>query len=240
MKILSVDIGTTAMKMGVFEENGDALNLLNQVSQEYAINTYNDGLCSDIKQEKWQNAFVSGCRAMADQMAEVDVISLSGTTPGLTAMDESGHALYPAILMLDQRSRAQAQHITDTIGLDSMLETTANMPVAGGCSLASILWIKDNLPEIFKKTHIFGHSNTFIAKWLSGTFAMDPSSASLTALYNTTSNDMTWNEDIANCFGLSTTQLPTLVSAHESTGRLKNELASRGISCLLGRHQRAR
>jgi sugar (pentulose or hexulose) kinase len=226
MKILSVDIGTTAMKMGVFEENGDALNLLNQVSQEYAINTYNDGLCSDIKQEKWQNAFVSGCRAMADQMAEVDVISLSGTTPGLTAMDESGHALYPAILMLDQRSRAQAQHITDTIGLDSMLETTANMPVAGGCSLASILWIKDNLPEIFKKTHIFGHSNTFIAKWLSGTFAMDPSSASLTALYNTTSNDMTWNEDIANCFGLSTTQLPTLVSAHESTGRLKNELAS--------------
>jgi sugar (pentulose or hexulose) kinase len=141
-------------------------------------------------------------------------------------MDESGHALYPAILMLDQRSRAQAQHITDTIGLDTLLETTANMPVAGGCSLASILWIKDNLPEIFKKTHIFGHSNTFIAKWLSGTFAIDPSSASLTALYNTTRNDMTWNEDIANCFGLSTTQLPTLVSADESTGHLKSELAS--------------
>jgi sugar (pentulose or hexulose) kinase len=80
MKILSVDIGTTGMKMGVFEESGDALNLLNQISQEYAINTYNDGLFSDIEQEKWQNAFVSGCRAMADRMAEVDVISLSGTT----------------------------------------------------------------------------------------------------------------------------------------------------------------
>jgi sugar (pentulose or hexulose) kinase len=55
---------------------------------------------------------------------------------------------------------------------------------------------------------------------------MDPSSASLTALYNTTKNDMTWNEDIANCFGLSTTHLPKLVPADESTGRLKSELAS--------------
>ena len=227
MKILSVDIGTTAMKMGVFEEDGDDLNLIRQLSQDYAINTYNDGLFSDIEQGKWQKAFVDGCKAMADLMAEVDVISLSGTTPGLTAMNENGEALYPAILMLDQRSRAQAQRIITTIGLEALLKVTANMPVAGGCSLASILWIKDNLPEIFNKARIFGHSNTFIAKWLSGTFAMDPSSASLTALYNTTKNDMRWNEDIANCFSLSTTQLPNLLPADASTGRLKNELASK-------------
>ena len=38
MKILSVDIGTTAMKMGVFEEDGDDLNLIKQISRDYAIN----------------------------------------------------------------------------------------------------------------------------------------------------------------------------------------------------------
>jgi sugar (pentulose or hexulose) kinase len=226
MKILSVDVGTTAMKMGVFDASGEELDLVRQLSLDYAINTYHDGLFSDIEQVKWHKAFVLGCQTMADVMAEVDVISLSGTTPGLTAMDENGEALYPAILMLDQRSRVQAQHIINAIGLEILLQATANMPVAGGCSLASILWIKENLPEVFKKTYIFGHSNTFMAKWLSGTFAMDPSSASLTALYNTTKNDMTWNEDIANCFGLSTTQLPRLVPADESTGRLKKELAS--------------
>jgi sugar (pentulose or hexulose) kinase len=226
MKILSVDIGTTAMKMGVFEASAEDLNLIKQIAFEYAMNTYNDGLFSDIEPEKWQKAFVSGCKAMADLMAEIEVISLSGTTPGLTAMDQNGEALLPAILMLDQRSRAQAAHIISTIGLEALLQATANMPVAGGCSLASILWIKDNFPEIFKNVHIFGHSNTFIAKWLSGTFAMDPSSASLTAVYNTTKNDMTWNEDIANCFGLSISQLPTLTPADASTGRLKKELAS--------------
>ena len=77
MKILSVDIGTTAMKMGVFEASAEDLNLKKQIAFEYAINTYNDGLFSDIEPEKWQNAFVSGCQAMSDLMADIDVISLS-------------------------------------------------------------------------------------------------------------------------------------------------------------------
>ena len=52
MKILSVDIGTTAMKMGVFEEVESDLGLIKQFYREYPINTYNDGLFSDIKHER--------------------------------------------------------------------------------------------------------------------------------------------------------------------------------------------
>ena len=226
MKILSVDVGTTAMKMGVFEDVDGGLDLLRQVYREYSINTYNDGLFSDIEQEKWQQAFAAGCREMSDFMPQVDVIALSGTTPGLTAMDREGNALYPAILMLDQRSRTQAQQIIDRIGLETLLNVTANMPVAGGCSLASILWLKDNLPGVFKKTHVFGHSNTFMARWLSDKFAMDPSSASLTAMYCTAANDMTWDKEILDAFDLSVSRLPELMPAYHSTGRLRTGLAA--------------
>ena len=226
MKILSVDIGTTAMKMGVFEDCDRDLELVEQFSREYPINTYNDGLFSDIEPEKWQRAFAAGCGEMSDRMPEIDVIAFSGTTPGLTAMDGKGNALYPAILMLDQRSRPQAQRIIDTIGMEKLLNVTANMPVAGGCSLASILWIKDHLPEIFKRTRVFGHSNTFMARWLSDKFAMDPSSASLTAMYNTAANDMAWNRDILDAFGLETARLPELMPAYHSTGRMRSDLAA--------------
>jgi xylulokinase len=227
MTILSVDIGTTAMKMGVFGEEGDRLILLGQFAQEYPINTYHDGTFSDIEPQKWQKAFVAGCEQLAELMADVEVISLSGTTPGLTAMDAAGEPVYPAILMLDQRSRPQARQIIDTIGMGTLLAVTGNMPVAGGCSLASILWIKDNLPDVFHKTACFGHSNTFMAKWLSGTFAIDPSSSSLTALYNTVANDMTWNAEIASCFGLPVDKLPQLMRAYQSPGRVRSDLASR-------------
>ena len=214
------------MKMGVYRADGDALDLIVHFSTEYAIHTYNDGLFSDIEQEKWKNAFVAGCKQMKNRMADVDVISLSGTTPGLTAMDKEGNALFPAILMLDQRSRAQAQHIIATVGIAHLLDSTGNMPVAGGCSLASILWIRDNHPGLFKETYIFGHSNTYIARWLTGTFAIDPSSASLSALYNTVQNDMTWNMDIAKAFDISVGQLPEIIPSSESTGRVIGSLAA--------------
>jgi len=222
---LAVDIGTTGMKMGVFHLVNKTLSPVRQFSQEYEVNIYNDGLFGDIEQDKWKKAFIAGCKAMEDVVGQVDVISLSGTTPGLTAMGKNGEAFYPAILMLDQRSRKQARSIIDTIGKEHLLKTTANMPVAGGCSLASILWIKDNHPDIFKKTYKFGHSNTYIARWLTGAFAIDPSSASLTALYNTVANDLTWNEDIAATFGLAPNRLPDIVPAYESVGRVTESLS---------------
>ncbi len=226
MKILGVDIGTTAMKMGIYEDTGEDLYLVSSFSREYAINTYNDGLFGDIEPEKWQLAFVEGCRHFGEQAQEIEVISLSGTTPGLTPMDGQGQALAPAILMLDQRSREQARKIIDTVGLRYLLEHTANVPVAGGCSLASILWLKDNCPEIFKKTRTFGHSNTFFCTWLTGESAIDPSSASLMALYNTVANDLSWNSEILAAFDLSEELLPRLCRAFESPGRLRPELVS--------------
>ncbi len=223
--ILAVDIGTTGMKMGVFHLTNGTLSLVRQFSQEYEVSIYNDGLFGDIEQEKWKTAFIAGCKEMEGLISDVEVISLSGTTPGLTAMDKSGQALYPAILMLDQRSRKQARFIIETVGIEHLLKTTANMPVAGGCSLASILWIKDNCSEIFDKTYKFGHSNTYFAHWLTDSFAIDPSSASLTALYNTVQNDFTWNEDIASAFGISHNKLPQIIPAYESVGRMSKSLA---------------
>lgn len=229
MTLLGVDVGTTGMKMGVFREESHDLTMVAGFSKTYPVHTYNDGLFSDIDPALWRQAFVDGCRHLRDWTAEIDVISLSGTTPGLTAMDREGNALYPAILMLDQRSRKQAVQIIETIGINTLLRVTGNMPVAGGCSLASILWIKDHYPEIFKKTCVFGHSNTYLARWLTGQWVIDPSSASLTALYNTNENNLQWNEDIAGAFSVPLDKLPQVIPSHDSAGR-----AAAGIAAELG------
>jgi sugar (pentulose or hexulose) kinase len=225
MTILAVDVGTTGMKMGIFRNEGGSLQMVRQFARTYEINVYNNGLFGDIEPEKWQQAFLAGCREFGELAAGVEAIALSGTTPGLTAMDEDGRALLPAILMLDQRSQRQARRIIDTVGLPALLSRTGNMPVAGGCSLAGILWIQEHLPEVFRRTRIFGHSNTFMAAWLTGNFAIDPSSASLTALYNTVANDLTWNSDIAGAFGLPLDRLPSLIRASDSAGRMREPLA---------------
>jgi xylulokinase len=229
--ILGVDVGTTALKMAVYRIKEGPEPVLNRMApirefqQGYPINSYNNGLFGDIEQEKWIQAFQSGCKALGDLIEEVDTVAFSGTTPGMTAMDADGGSLYPAILMLDQRSRNQAQAIIDTIGLQKLLSETGNMPVAGGCSLASILWLRDNEPRVFRKAACFGHSNTFMVKWLTGKFAIDPSSASLTALYNTVANDLSWNTEIAEAFGISEDRMPRLMWAYQSPGRMTVKVA---------------
>jgi len=225
MNVLGVDVGTTGLKMGVFSDTGGALEPVRLFSRNYEIHTYNNGLFSDIDPERWWAAFLEGCREMGGELAGVDVIALSGTTPGMTAMDAKGDPVHPAILMLDQRSRDQARRIVDGVGLDELMSVTGNMPVAGGCSLASILWIRDNHPDVFRRTHVFGHSNTFMAARMTGSFAIDPSSASLTALYNTAANDYAWNRDIARAFDLDTARLPEVIPSDGSAGRLKPALA---------------
>jgi sugar (pentulose or hexulose) kinase len=231
MRILAIDVGTTAMKMGVYrvpegdEGSGSEPTLVREFFQGYSINIYNSGLFGDIEQEKWIRAVFAGCDFLSDQVPQIDVISISGTTPGLTAMDGEGDALYPAILMLDQRSRKQAREIIETIGLERLLSETGNMPVAGGCSLASMLWLRENEPSVWNKTACFGHSNTYLGYWLTGRFAMDPSSASLTAVYNTAANDLTWNRQILSAFGLSPDRLPELMWSFDSPGRVLPERA---------------
>lgn len=227
MTLLGVDVGTTGLKMGVFRPREGDLELLAQYACSYEIRTYHNGLFSDIDPRRWQEAFEEGCRHLTGALEDVEVMALSGTTPALTAMDREGNPLYPAILMLDQRSRRQAQQIIETMGLERLMELTGNVPVAGGCSLASILWLRQNHPEIYDKVHVFGHSNTFMAKWLCGAFAIDPSSASLTALYNTSCNDLSWNREIAETFGLEIGRLPPVILSRQSAGRLRNCLAAR-------------
>ena len=73
--VLSVDIGTTAMKMGVYRESERGLVLSGEFSKEYKINSYNNGLFGDIEPAKWQDAFAAGCRELSRFTAEVDAIA---------------------------------------------------------------------------------------------------------------------------------------------------------------------
>ena len=234
MSMLAVDVGTTSMKLAVYSED---MQLLHQYQKGYAINNYGGGK-ADIKPEKWWSTLVEGCKSIPDDCKTIELISFSGTTPGLTAMDKEGNALLPAILFMDGRSGKQSIAIREKFGEQMLLEKTANLPVSGGCSLSSILWIKENHPDIFKQTAIFGHSNTFMVKRLTGEFAMDPTSASLSCLYNTFVNDMTWNTEIAGEYGLLD-KLPQLMPAYASPGGLTEQAASElglqsGIPVLIG------
>ncbi len=221
--VLAVDAGTTKMKTAVVE---DGRRVLASAEQAYPINVRPGGQ-RDIDTDHWWNAFLDCCGRLKPLTAEVQALGLSVSTPGATAFGPEGEALTPAVLFLDGRGGRQAQRIRDLIGEDELLEQTGNLPVSGGCTAATLLWWRDETPELFARAAMFGHTNTLFGKRLTGNWGMDPSTASLTALYNTTHGEGTWNESIGARLGIPIHKLPPLVNSWEPVGGLLPRWAGR-------------
>ena len=220
--ILAIDVGTSALKIGVF---GPDLEKRCETQRAYAPHLYDRGK-ADIEPEAWWKALRECCAELSGSLADVDVISLSVTTPGLTPMAADGTALAPAILFLDGRSHKQSAAIRRIVGERRFLTETCNLPVSGGSSLSSILWFRDEQPEIWAAAAKFGHCNTYLVKRMTGQWAIDPSTTSITGLYNTARNDLTWNRAVLRLAGIPEDRLPPLRQSHERVGRLLPAVAS--------------
>ena len=219
--ILAIDVGTTTFKAGVFDPE---LRLKAEASRTYQIRLY-DRVKAEIDPEQWWGALRECCGQLGKYLSDVDVLSLAVTTPGLVAMNTSGDALFPAILFLDGRSHAQARDIRRRLGDAYFLEEACNLPVSGGSSLASILWLRDEMPTVWKAAAKFGHCNTYMVKRLTGRWAIDPSTTSITGLYGTARHDMTWLQPVLDCAELPEEKLPPLIPSHAPVDRILPQVA---------------
>jgi len=139
-------------------------------------------------------------------------------------MDESGNFLYPSIIHWDRRSVVQARKALSLIGKERFLQLSGNLPYPGGISLTSLLWIKDEESQIFKKAFKFGHMNTFFIKRLTGNWGIDPTNASLTGLYNTVAYS-DWIEEFVREFEIPLEKLPPVIPCLEIVGSVTEEVA---------------
>lgn len=214
--ILAIDVGTGRFKLAVYSRD---LEQRCQVVRPYEVNVYGR-VQADIEPRKWWDALCWSCAEVAEHLSGVGVIALSVTTPGLTPMAADGSALGPAILFFDGRSHAQARAIRERVGIDYFLAEACNLPVSGGSSLCSIMWIKENQPDVWAATRRFGHTNTYMVKRLTGEWAIDPSTTSITGLYNTARHDLTWNHHVLEAAGIPEVRLPPLRPSHEAVGTI--------------------
>lgn len=220
--ILAVDVGTTAFKMAILSPE---LEKQCETSRRYDINLYDHGK-ADIEPEKWWQALRESCGELKDCLNTVGVVSFSVTTPALTPMAGDGTALGPAILFCDGRSNKQAREIRQRVGEEVFLRTACNLPVSGGSSLCSILWIRENQPDVWDATAKFGHCNTYMVKRFTGNWAIDPSTTSITGLYNTARHDMTWNQTVLAAAEIPESKMPPLMHSYDSAGTILPEVAA--------------
>jgi len=140
-------------------------------------------------------------------------------------MDKEGNALHPAILHLDRRSYAQSKFALKAVGKEMFRKINGNLPFAGGISCTSMLWYKDNMPELYKRTYKLGHLNTFLQRRFTGKWLIDPSVASFSGLYETFKMGG-WSKEICGGLGLNRNLLPDIAPSISIAGKLSKEAAA--------------
>jgi len=234
VNILSVDFGTSSLKMAVLDEN---LNILRDTKVEYAYEVINKTHIQ-IDAEIVYAAFLKGLDNLQEYKSKIDVVAACNFSPTLVAMDKDGKPLYPMIIHLDRRSYPQSEFAIKAVGKEAFLNINGNLPFPGGISCTSILWIKDNLPEIYKQTYKFGHFNTYFHRRLVGKWATDPTNASFTGIYETFKGG-SWSEELCKGLGIDMDKLPDIVPSLSIIGHLTREAAAEtglreGIPVLMG------
>ncbi len=220
MLFIGVDLGTSAVKLLLMDENGKICKI---VSREYPLYFPHPGW-SEQNPEDWFAQSMEGIRELtADcDKSQVQGISFGGQMHGLVALDDQDQVIRPAILWNDGRTGKQTDYLNQVIGKDKLSEYTANIAFAG-FTAPKILWMKENEPEIFAKICKIMLPKDYLAYKLSGSFCTEYSDASGMLLLDV--EHKCWSEEMLGICGITKEQLPKLYESWEVVGTLKKEIA---------------
>lgn len=220
MFFIGVDLGTSAVKLLLMDENGKIEKI---VSKEYPLYFPHPGW-SEQKPEDWFAQSMAGIKELVSECDRTQVkgISFGGQMHGLVALDENDDVIRPAILWNDGRTGKQTDYLNNVIGKEKLSKYTANIAFAG-FTVPKILWMKENEPEDFARICKIMLPKDYLAYRLSGTFCTEYSDASGMLLLDV--EHKCWSKEMMDICGITEYQLPKLYESWEPVGCLKPEIA---------------
>lgn len=220
MLYIGVDLGTSAVKLLLMDENGKIQNI---VSKEYPLYFPHPGWSQQDPQD-WYAQTVEGIKELtADcDKSQVAGISFGGQMHGLVVLDENDDVIRPAILWNDGRTGKETDYLNNVIGKDKLSKYTANIAFAG-FTAPKILWMKENEPDNFAKISKIMLPKDYLAYKLSGVFCTDYSDASGMLLMDV--EHKCWSKEMMEICGVTEAQLPKLYESYDIVGSIKADLA---------------
>ena len=222
MLYIGIDLGTSAVKLLLMEENG---NIRNIVSKEYPLEFPQPGW-SQQNPEDWRKAIEAGIPELlqGQNADEVAGIGCGGQMHGLVVLDENDNVIRPAILWNDGRTAKQVDYLNGVIGKEKLSELTANIAFAG-FTAPKLLWMRENEPENFAKIAKIMLPKDYINYILTGVHACDYSDASGMLLLDV--EHKCWSEEMLEICGVREAQMPKLFESYDCIGTVMAEMAEK-------------
>ena len=166
----------------------------------------------------------------------IKALSISSQGISFVPVDASGNTLHNAISWLDARPVEQTKGIQKAFDINDIFKKTGKR-ISPNYTLAKLVWIKENMPEIYGQTYKFLMGLDYITFKLTGKTVTDYSMASGTMAFNI--SEKKWDEDIIRACGLDSGKLPEVNCAGSLVGEVHPNVAVEmglppGVKVVLG------
>jgi len=221
--LIGLDVGTTAVKAGVFRVDGSLAGL---AAREYDLLTPGPDLV-ELPAETYWDACVSAVREAIDRSgvpaAAIRGMAISSQGETLIPVSRDGAALRNAIVWLDNRSAVQARRLDELFDRREIYRVTGQTEIVPTWPATKILWLRDNEPEVFAAAAKFLLLEDYLLGKLTGEFVEEHSLASSTTYFDIQRLD--WWAPMLEAIGIDEDRLPRLLAPGERVGQLTPDAA---------------
>jgi xylulokinase len=209
--LLGLDIGTTHVKAVAFRPDGEAVAAELRAYPTY----YPQPGWAEQSPDDWQAAVGSCLQELTARLGSeadrITALGLSAHAPGLIPVDAHGSAVVERVpTWQDERSVDQARRLLQMIGPDWV---GLGMPFASFA--AKLKWFTETQPALAREARYALGVKAYLARWLTGRCATDPSGEP--------GNTEAWRTMCDAC-GWSLDRLAPVVPATEVIGDLRTDL----------------
>lgn len=215
--LMGLDISTTGAKALIIDEKGTVIAVANTaqpISQPQP-------LWSEQSPSDWWEGIVSSIRKALSEANltgdDISAIGLTGQMHGLVILDENGDVLRPSMLWNDQRTQAQCDYMTETIGFERLIELTGNRALTG-FTAPKLLWVRDNEPAVYAKVAQMLLPKDYIRYKLTDTYATDLAGAAGTSFLNVA--ERAWSQEVLDALDIPAEWMPPVHEGTEVTGTI--------------------
>lgn len=226
--LIGIDLGTSATKTVLFDEEG---GIVASASQEYPMYQPQNGW-AEQRPEDWRDAALTTITKVVKESGvdkeEIKGLGISGQMHGLVMLDEAGKVIRPSIIWCDQRTAKECEEITEKIGRERLIEITAN-PALTGFTASKILWVRNHEPENYAKCRHILLPKDYVRYILTGEFATEVSDASGMQLLDVPNR--CWSDEVLEKLEIDKNLLAKVYESVEVTGTILPEIAEKtGLS----------
>ena len=236
MSLLGIDVGTTGCKVIAFREDGE---ILAQAYGEYPLIHPQPGWSELDSNVVWENVS-NGIRQVAAQTKAdpIEAISVASQGEAVTPVCGNCDVLANAITTFDSRTTGICEEILQDISPLEVMQITG-MPPSNIHTLAKLVWIQRNQPEIYKEVWKFFGFEDFVNFRLGVQLAVDYSLAARTMCFDIINK--CWSEKMLGLADVDVSLLPETVPSGTIIGEIGTKVAGelnlpKGVVVVAGGH----